>query len=155
MFSDGCTSFSFPDAQSRLFFSYFTFSAIILHQFLRYLMRVGSLRRESQCVLVHFRQKNIYVSKLLFHQFFHLKDLHGWTVPGQKCLSQRRLFRFFLRRIRHVCVWGRAGCRHVRLGESLGEPFVCKWIVFVFGQAAPRHPYLSGLVWNPLGAQRN
>ena len=54
--------FSGLGGQSRSLFSYFTFSAIILHQFLHYFMRVGSLRRESQCVLVHFRQKNTYVS---------------------------------------------------------------------------------------------
>ena len=55
-------SFSGLGGQSQSLFSYFTFSAIILHQFLRYLMRVGSLRRESQCVSVHFRQKSSYVS---------------------------------------------------------------------------------------------
>ena len=55
-------SFSGLGGQSQSLFSYFAFSAIILHQFLRYFMRVGSLRRESQCVSVHFRQKNSYVS---------------------------------------------------------------------------------------------
>ena len=59
-------SFSGPGGQSRSFFSYFTFLAIILHQFLRHSMRGGSLRRESQCVPVHFRQKNTYDSQLVF-----------------------------------------------------------------------------------------
>ena len=27
--------------------------------------------------------------------FFHSADLHGWVAPGQKCLSQRRLFDVF------------------------------------------------------------
>ena len=64
-------SFSGLGGQSQSLFPYFTFSAIILHQFLRYSMRVGSLRRESQCVPVHFRQKNTYNLQKLFRNFVH------------------------------------------------------------------------------------
>ena len=61
--------FSGLGGQSQSLFSYFTFSAIILHQFLHYFMRVGSLRRESQCVPVRFHRKTHMFRSYFFISF--------------------------------------------------------------------------------------